>query len=114
VLPAPSLPSRLSPVPEDHAASARPVADPTPVAKASPAPIRTPAVTADITPPPPPRALTAPTLPRAEPQAEHTLKIGTIEIRVTPPPAPPPKAAPAARPSALSRGLSSSFGLRQG
>lgn len=55
--------------------------------------------------------------PRSDREAA-AIKIGTIEVRVKPPPAPPQpparaKAAPA-RSGALSRGLSSPFGLRQG
>lgn len=111
--------SRLSPPaassPNEDIATAppaTPVADSASAAKAQAAPTRAPTRSSDIAPPP---AFASVAPPRPEAAAEHTLKIGTIEVRVTPPPAPPPKAAPAAaRPAALSRGLSSAFGLRQG
>jgi hypothetical protein len=72
----------------------------------------------------PPRAMAqaAPVLAQETRAAGHTLKIGTIEVKVTPPPAPvpqpvraaPPAAAAPPRAAPLARGLGNSFGLRQG
>ncbi len=75
---------------------------------------------------PPPSVVPPPQRPPAMPQRMRpnelpntTVRIGSIEVRVTPPPAPPlppPAASPAraADTPALSRGFASPFGLRQG
>ena len=72
--------------------------------------------------PPLPRAVALPPSSRAGDGADRTVRIGSIEVRVTPAPTPPAPPAPSARapapaPSAaapLSRGFTSAFGLRQG
>jgi hypothetical protein len=50
--------------------------------------------------------------------AEPSIRIGTVEVRVTPPALSPPprRSAPAAMPArgTLSRGFTSSFGLKEG
>jgi hypothetical protein len=122
------VPSDSTAVPPPIAPQHRPAAKPAaPSIPSSPARAEPPAAEAVHIPASPPaiapQQQRAPALPPrlrpAEP-AGTTVRIGTIEVKVAPPPAPPSPASPPSPPAraapqpALSRGFASPFGLRQG